>query len=63
MREFRCSHEVDFMQSSIVKLRHSRGHSFVSIPKKFLDCIQARYLRVSFDRGRLIYEPLEESCK
>jgi len=51
------------MQSSIVKLRHSRGHSFVSIPKKFLDCIQARYLRVSFDRGRLIYEPLEESGK
>jgi len=49
--------------TSIVKLRNSRGHGFVSIPKQFLNCIQARYLRVSFDRGRLIYEPLEESGK
>lgn len=50
-------------RTSVVKLRHSRGHSFVSVPKEFTGWIRARYLRVSFDGDRLIYEPLEEVCK
>jgi hypothetical protein len=46
---------------SVVKVRRAKDNRFVSIPKKFADEISARYLLVSMDNGRLVYEPVEET--
>ena len=42
----------------VVKVRETHGSTFISIPKSIARDLEARYLGVSLEDGRLIYMPV-----
>ncbi|MDD3564111.1 MAG: hypothetical protein PHN90_00400 [Methanothrix sp.] len=42
----------------VVKVRETHGSTFISIPKSIARDLEARYLGVSLEDGRLIYTPV-----